>query len=305
MLIEIPKGHNLPSFENTGIPEAQILSHDSAPKQDVAPTAAQNIEVAALHGGHEARWYGRSAAGFAIIVATSVIAIFSAGLWIGNRWLPSRVATRIATASSESSFDKSPDPVKAFWASFLGNDPTPVIAYPDAVFLLDDTNDLFRFQRGATDFRGAPVDSHLAEQFAENPALVARAGQLYYENAYLGFGELKAVGMLSNLFGQMGMKPIVKPSREVTVDDLKQHNVIMLGSSSQNFAVAQLNTMGDFSFKSADSRKEHGGSRLLTPDLAPARCPSTVRNVNSKSCSVTAFAQTDKRGQLVRKLRWT
>jgi hypothetical protein len=131
-----------------------------------------------------------------------------------------------------------------------------VIAYPDAVFLLDNFNDLFRFRRGATDDRGAPVDPHVAQQFASNPALVAKAGQLYYENSYLGFGELKAVGMLSNLFGQMGLKPIIKPSRELTVDDLKQHNVIMLGSPSQNLAVAQLSTMGDFSFKNPYSLLE-------------------------------------------------
>jgi hypothetical protein len=57
--------------------------------------------------------------------------------------------------------------------------------------------------------------------------------------------------MLSNLFGKMGLTPVIKASRELSVDDLKQHNVIMLGSSFQNFAVAQLklNTSGDFSFE--------------------------------------------------------
>ncbi|MFY9855854.1 MAG: hypothetical protein WAK26_18445, partial [Terracidiphilus sp.] len=53
-----------------------------------------------------------------------------------------------AIAGSQLTLGNSADPVKAFWASFLGNDSAPVIAYPDAVFLLDDSNDLFRFRRG-------------------------------------------------------------------------------------------------------------------------------------------------------------
>jgi hypothetical protein len=177
--------------------------------------------------------------------------------------------------------------VIAFWARYIGNDPTPIIAYPDAVFLLDNYNDLLRFKHGATDYRGAPVDSHLAEQFASNPALVARAGQLYYENSYLGFGELKAVGMLSNLFGQMGYKPIVKPSRELTVDDLTQHNVIMLGSSSQNIAVAHFSNLGDFSFKDFDTRLEQWRGIIVNAHPRPNEASTyrTERDPNTQVLS--------------------
>jgi hypothetical protein len=146
---------------------------------------------------------------------------------------------------------------------------------------------LFRFRRGPTDYRGAPVDAHLAEQFASNPALVTRAGQLYYENSYLGFGELKAVGMLSNLFGQMGYKPIVKPSREITVDDLTQHNVIMLGSPAQNIAVAQLANLGDFSFKDQDTRLEQWRSVIVDahPRSNEAQIYHTERDPNTQVLS--------------------
>jgi len=152
------------------------------------------------------------------------------------------------------------------------------------VFLLDNYNDLFRFKRGATDYRGAPVDPHVAQQFASNPALVARAGPLYYENSYLGFGELKAVGMLSNLFGRMGYKPLIKPSRELTVDDLKQHNVIMLGSSSQNIAVAHFSDLGDFSFKNFDTRLEQwrGVIQNANPRANEAPTYRTERDPNTQ-----------------------
>ena len=175
--------------------------------------------------------------------------------------------------------------MRAFWASFLGNDPAPVIAYPDAVFLLDDSNDLFRFRRGASDDRGALVDPHLAQQFASNPSLVAKAGQLYYENGYTGAGELQGIAMLSNLFGQMGVKATIKPSRDITPDDLRQHNVILLGSPFQNVAVAQLIAMGDFNFKNPDSRHEQWRAQIVNnhPRANEASAYGTERDPSTEA----------------------
>jgi hypothetical protein len=267
ILIDIPKGHYLPVFEELEAAEA-ALDREHAPKRDLASSNGYHAEEEVLQNGQKQRRAGSPVAVNAMIAAAGV-AIFAAGIWIGSTRFRAGIANSAATVSSQANFEKSPDPVKVFWASFLGNDPTPVIAYPDAVFLLDNFNDLFRYRQGATDFRGAPVDPHVAQEFASNPALVARAGQLYYENSYLGFGELKAVGMLSNLFGQMGLKPVIKPSREVTVDDLKQHNVIMLGSSSQNLAVAHFSTMGDFSFQNPSGRLEQWRGMIVNAHPRP------------------------------------
>lgn len=255
IVIDIPKGHYLPTLEMIGLAEDAEIDLDPEAKKGVPALPPHGYENNGAHSAPSTHHLSRSWIWAAVLTLIAAIAIFATGLWIGKTWISSRAANQNAS-SGESTFDRSSDPVKAFWSAFLGNDPTPVIAYPDAVFLLDNFNDLFRFRHGATDYRGAPVDPHLAQQFASDPALVAKAGQLYYENSYLGFGELKAVGMLATLFGQMGLKPIIKPSRELTVDDLKQHNVIMLGSSSQNFAVAQLNTVGDFTFQNLDPRLE-------------------------------------------------
>jgi hypothetical protein len=254
ILIEIPKGQYLPIFEFSGSVESLADGKSSFAGDAVLPDSRppQSIPDPVDPQGRRA---GKRALRAVLIVVALVVGSFVAGLWTGGKWAPLGVG-RKSPAGAKFDPQRYSDPVIAFWAKYIGNDPTPVIAYPDAIFLLDNYNDLFRFKRGATDYRGAPVDSHLAVQFASNPSLVARAGRLYYENSYLGFGELRAVGMLSNLFGQMGCKPIVKPSRELTVDDLAQHNVIMLGSSSQNVAVAHFSNLGDFSFKDFDTRLE-------------------------------------------------
>ena len=268
IVIDIPKGHYLPTFEIIGVAEDPEVDKDLTLRRDALPPASRSLETNGAPVVQTAQPISKSRVWLAFMIPVAALAVFVAGLWVGKTGLSSRAGNQAAT-SADSNFDRSSDPVKAFWTAFLGNDSTPVIAYPDAVFLLDNFNDLFRFRHGATDYRGAPVDPHLAQQFASNPTLVAKAGELYYENSYLGFGELKAVGMLSNLFGQMGMKPIIKPSRELTVDDLKQHNVIMLGSSTQNFAVAQLNTVGDFTFQNLDARLEQWRAVIVNSQPRP------------------------------------
>ena len=282
IVIEIPKGQYLPIFECSGSVAAPaggkaysagdaVLSNDQ-PVRSIPEPVDPPVRRA-----------GKPVSRAVLVAAALVIGAFVAGLWIGGKWALLSVG-KMTVTGARSDPARSSDPVIAFWARYIGNDPTPVIAYPDAVFLLDNYNDLFRFKQGATDYRGAPVDSHLAEQFASNPALVARAGQLYYENSYLGFGELKAVGMLSNLFGRMGYKPIIKPSRELTVDDLTQHNVILLGSSSQNIAVAHLSSLGDFAFKNFDARLEQWRGVILNGHPRPNEASTyhTERDANTK-----------------------
>ena len=281
IVIEIPKGQHLPVFRYTYSANADSRS-ETALESDWGLPKDQVVQNG--HAASEAK-IPRSRKPFlptALIGIAVLTAVFVAGLWIGNK--SARGIGKTGTTDAKSDPKRSSDPVTAFWAKYIGNDPNPVIAYPDAMFLLDNYNDLFRFKRGATDYRGAPVDAHLAEQFASNPALVARAGPLYYENSYLGFGELQAVGMLSNLFGRMGYKPIIKPSREVTVDDLMQHNVIMLGSSSQNIAVAHFSNLGDFSFKDFDTRLEQWRGAIVNAHPRPNEATTyhTERDPNTR-----------------------
>jgi hypothetical protein len=267
ILVEIPKGHYLPTFEPAADSDRNI-NRVSTPELNasasaVTPQIGPNTERVGSDTGLENRRLGRFFFSRMAIAAAAAIFVFAIGFLAGTKLLRSGTAGSPAIASSQLASANSADPVRAFWASFLGNDSAPVIAYPDAVFLLDDSNDLFRFRRGASDDRGALVDPHLAQQFASNPALVAKAGQLYYENGYTGAGELQGIAMLSSLFGQMGVKVTIKPSRDITPDDLRQHNVILLGSPFQNVAVAQLIAMGDFNFKNPDSRHEQWRAQIV------------------------------------------
>ena len=267
ILIQIPRGHYLPTFETVTIskPDLNRASASEAAVVDTLGSAhseEQKVDSAIREPAISNVYFNRVVFRGAVI-GVAVIALLAIGYWLGNRYARTSAGAEAALFSSNADSGKIPDPVRKFWATFLGNDSEPVIAYTDAIFLLDDSNDLFRFRQGASDGRGALVDSHLAKQFASNPALVAMAGQLYYENGYTGTGELESVGMLAGLLGRMGVHPTIKSSRDITPDDLKQHNVILLGSPFQNVAVAQLLPAGDFIFKNPDARHEQWRAQIV------------------------------------------
>jgi hypothetical protein len=289
ILVEIPKGHYLPSF-------GTVSEQSTSNRQDTTSESDGNLSSGKSRIGQGIESSGQSAArergrvssiflSPKTIVAGALIAVFATGFWVGNKRQENGSSAVSALTDTQLALANSSDPVKVFWANFLGNDPAPVIAYPDAVFLLDDSNDLFRFRRGASDDRGALVDPHLAQQFASNPSLVAKAGQLYYENGYTGAGELQGIAMLANLFGQMGVKASIKPSRDITPDDLRQHNVILLGSPFQNVAVAQLIATGDFNFKNPDSRHEQWRAQILNAHPLANESPTygTERDPNTQA----------------------
>jgi hypothetical protein len=247
IVIQFPKGRYVPTFElmsavhaappgnqTKALPETETLS----PEPMFPDPNASRFK--------SGKWQIPLLAGCAIVMV-------ALGYWLGN-WRAEKRSSQMASALRA----HQEDAVESFWARFLGNDRSPVIAYPDAVFLLDDSNDLFWFSRGATDSRGALVDPHVAREVAARDKIVAQGGQLYYENGYTGTGELESVAMLTRLLGHMGIEPIVKSSRDITPDDLSQHNVILLGSPFQNPAVDQLLTAGDFSFNNEGNHRAWG-----------------------------------------------
>ena len=274
ILIQIPKGHYLPTFEV--VPSTQTLTVSIASEI----VASNHLLADADDSNHHQTASPRSFAGDrgatkrwartqTLVLAAMVAAFTVGGFWLGRSRSNSPSESAFSTVSASPSRDRKPrDSAELFWWKFLDNDISPVIGYPDAVFLLDDSNDLFRFRHGASDNRGAVVDSHLARQFASNSKLVGMAGPLYYENGYTGTGELESVAMLSGLLNRIGAKPIIKASRDITPDDLDRHNVILLGSPFQNVAVAQLLTVGDFSFRNPNERHEQWRAQIV--DTHPA-----------------------------------
>ncbi len=289
ILVQIPKGHYLPTFERL-VAESMLATTVANAPEIAPPDLATPREHTA--GGHvaEAKAPAPAQRRFAWFTGSRGVKIgLMIGIGLGAFWV-GRQYPKVQTGSVEPSSLKdgarlgTSDIVENFWSRFLNDDRAPVIAYPDAVFLLDDSNDLFRYRRGASDGRGSLVEPHLARQFASNPQLVGMAGKLYYENGYTGTGELESVAMLSRLLGRMGVKPTIKSSRDLTPDDLSLHNVILLGSPFQNVAVAQLLTAGDFVFQNPDQHHEQWRAQIIDahPRNGESSAYSTERDATTR-----------------------
>jgi hypothetical protein len=250
ILVDIPKGHYIPSFEfrNGSLKTNGIDS--LAPKKKDHTHVAENpaFPLAQPHAPGAAKgFFSRSPALFVL-----ALLILATGIFIGTHWQQWRGRASRATSVGRISGALPHDAATEFWRGFLGNDASPVVGYADAVYLVDGAEDLFRFRRGASDYTGTVVDRHLAQQFASSPGLVARAGPLYYEDGNTGTGDLQSVFVLTRLFTQMGLQMQVKRCRLITIDDLQQHDVILLGSPEENDAVAQLSQPSDFVWNRLD-----------------------------------------------------
>ncbi len=275
IIVEIPTGHYVPTMIRASSALAQNGSSPAMadPSADVAALPdSENGKAAATN--ESSKQFGRLFLAHPIAaLALLTVLVLSAAL-IKAHW--SEIASTHRTASlpaSESPVSNPDSVVHDFWVTFLGKDRAPVVGYANAVFLIDRTNDLFRFRRGASDNRGSTVDAHLARQFASNPSLVAKAGPLFYEYGYTGTGDVEAVWKFTRLFSRMGYDTTLKRSRLVTIHDLQEHNVILIGSSFQNDAVAQLPSTGqDFVYElpKIDDELWNGRSSLLSLVSSPA-----------------------------------
>lgn len=271
--IEIPKGSYLPVFEN--VPPRGHAA-DRHPLPEIAeggsighPAGVPGEAADAPQPGSKPGSLRRLASLRNAAILCVSIAIFLIGLFVGGRWPPSGARNANSRFNPSLRFNSTTDPVKAFWTDLIGHDPTPIIGCSDAVFLLDSHNDLFWFPHGSSEFRGAPVDPALAQKFAANPALVSKAGQLYYENGYTGTGDLIAVATLANLFGRMGLQPIIEPSSELTPADFERHNVILIGASFQSFTESLFNTLGDFTFENPNPLQGNWSGVIVNSNPRP------------------------------------
>ena len=268
--VEIPKGAYklvIAPTRQARVPSAQAEDELSPSSTEIATKSSDenspSLKSRQPQINQSAQIARGPVSGMVLLVSALVVVgllLFAAGYW---------TRTVLPAAQSDAGFSRQTlsstnDPVRAFWVPFLKEDPSPIIVYADPIFLIDKSGDLLRFRRGAADFRGSKVDPGVALQYASNPTVVKAAGSLYYDNGYTGTGDLMAVSTLIALISRMGGTPRVQPSRQITLGDLKAHNVILVGSTFQNLAVAQLVSTGDFVFVEPNAQDPWSGQIVNT-----------------------------------------
>ena len=260
--VTIPKGRYLPSFEamTLSIPTSPRTASQSEEAITSENPTTHGLEVAPLPQKGSRLRFVRAVGLRAAIVTVAAATCVQAGWMLRSRSLGRASGDQSSHFSSD---HPKADLTRTFWANIIGNDSAPVIVYTNFLYILDDSGDLFSYPEGAVDNRGVPVDPNLVRRYASNPSLVAKAGKVYYESGYTGTGDLEGASALEHLFAQMGLTPTIKSIRDLTTEDLKEHSVIVLGSTLQHVGAEQLVPTGDFVFGYSTGRHEGWGTEII------------------------------------------
>jgi hypothetical protein len=257
--LEIPPGSYQPIFTRhelaaTAPAGTDVLAHTSLPPAPATTTQSQPPAV----------WRHLPSGLLALGLAVLVLTIAVATLWRSNRALQ-QTAVAAKTAQDPATYG-------AVWAPFLESSSLPLVILsnppvlrfanpsdpaslskdaivlpPEAVARLKDKvvtnpevviNDSSGLTPGSA---SAPANSGVLKQM-QTPSLVIST------NAYTGMGEAIGLHYLTDLFRTADRSMLLKQSRTLSAEDLKGHNVILLGGVWVNEWSGKLSETGDFVF---------------------------------------------------------
>lgn len=190
ILIEIPKGHYIPSFRLRHFAEDLALEEDldlPLPTAACAPGAASR--------------YPRSPRRFTISLRGSLLALFFSVVAFGLLF-----GLELSSRPHPGKRPSIPTSVDSFWQSFLQTDHEPIIAYTDALCLATESGDYISYGGGPVGDRGTVVDPVIASRLMKRHDIHI-AGKLYFEDSVTGVGDVLAATAISNTIIRAGGHP--------------------------------------------------------------------------------------------------
>jgi hypothetical protein len=142
-----------------------------------------------------------------------------------------------------------PAPLKALWRAFVDAPERTWVVFSNAEFVGRPETGL-RYLDPAKDKRDAIFDH------------------------YTGIGEVMAIHELDQLFSQFRHGVLVKRGRLLAMDDVKNNDLIFVGSPSENLTLRDLPAMQEFQFRRLDSGPRKGDLRIVNLHPAAGEQPS-------------------------------
>src|ERR1700722_5012512 len=139
---------------------------------------------------------------------------------------------------------KIPAPMKALWHVFIDAPERTWVVFSNAEFVGRPETGL-RYLDPAKD-KGHAIFDH-----------------------YTGIGEVMAIHELDQLFAQFRHGVVVKRGRLLAMDDVKNNDLIFVGSPSENLTLRDLPAMQEFQFRRLESGARKGDLRIV--NLRPAQ----------------------------------
>lgn len=235
ILIELPKGHYKVVFSYLQQSDVAIFPQESVAEiKEIPADPPIKAEVIPVRPPKNDSWK------IVLIATTIILAVVVAALGYSNLSLRKQVQT----TSNDDDFQG------ALWEPFLkSNAPTLAVLSNPAVYRFLNNSDPDAVVKESMGM-GQDQTDKVAEALKHK--LVMRQGGaprlVLSTYAYTGIGEAIGLYHLTNLFRSSGKGLTLKQSRTLSAEDMKNHNVILLGSAWVNEWVEKLPIKEDFTY---------------------------------------------------------
>ncbi len=178
-----------------------------------------------------------------ILLAGGLIAaLIGLGITLSNRRLPESAMVKASVA-------RATGPLADFWRPFAAATEDPWVIYSNAAFVGRPETGM-RYYNSRQDSKVAVYDH------------------------YTGVGEVLAIHALDEAFGTLGRKILVKRGSLFTLDDVKNNNLIFVGSPSENLSLLDIPNMQEFVFQRVASGNRKGDLSIVNRHPKPGEASS-------------------------------
>jgi len=243
ILVKIPKGSYHLVFEAKPV--------ETPPLPQVVPSVQPPYSTQPQPRGVAGETASRMGIAVILLSVGLVTALLVLGSLLWNRKPPETVAAAPKAPSH------APAPLAAFWRPFTSPVEAPWVIFSNAAFV----------GRPETGMRY--YNSH------------QDANTAVYDH-YTGVGEVLAIHALDDAFGTLGRKILVKRGSLFTLDDVKNNNLIFVGSPSENLSLLDIPGTEEFVFQRVASGARRGDLSIVNQHPKPGEAsrylasPSTV-----------------------------
>ncbi|MGA1987925.1 MAG: helix-turn-helix domain-containing protein, partial [Candidatus Sulfotelmatobacter sp.] len=203
--------------------EAKPVDVETQPRSEARSEARGSVVVEVV----PARW--RMAV--VLLVIGLIASLIGLGITQWNRRLPESATVKPAVA-------RAAGPLADLWRPFTARAEDPWVIYSNAAFVGRPETGM-RYYNSRQDSKVAVYDH------------------------YTGVGEVLAIHALDEAFGTLGRNILVKRGSLFTLDDVKNNNLIFVGSPSENLSLLDIPNMQEFVFQRVTAGKRKGDLSIV------------------------------------------
>jgi hypothetical protein len=238
IVVRIPKGSYHLTFESRSFEAKPIdgksVASGTGPLSVPLREAGENIVVEVV----PARW--RIA--LALLLSGFIASLIILGVVLRNRRVPESQIAKLSLAPASG-------PLADFWRPFTSGTEEPWVIFSNAAFVGRPETGM-RYYNSRQDSKVAVYDH------------------------YTGVGEVLAIHALDEAFGGLGRRVLVKRGSLFTLDDVKNNNLIFVGSPSENLSLRDIPGTQEFVFQRVASGPRRGDLSVINRHPKPDEASS-------------------------------